>query len=207
MSLLAVIFGRGHSSAASEASSRRLMRHLGSAIQLLRSSQEEICHYGKVSRKQATCLGAALALGRHLFCAPLRVGERFSNSREIFQRYRARFFSASKEYFVSLQLNSKNQLIREVLVSIGSLSTSIVHPREVFSPAVRDSTAALILLHNHPSGDPSPSREDRELTQRLWRAGKILGIRVMDHVVLGNDDYFSFADAGLLEEPRSDPGA
>jgi DNA repair protein RadC len=130
----------------------------------------------------------------------LRAGQRFSNSQDLYQRYRALFFAASKEYFVSLHLNSKNQLIRDVLISIGSLSTSVVHPREVYAPAVRDSSAALIFLHNHPSGDPSPSREDRECTQRLQRAGKILGIRVLDHIVLGHTDYFSFADAGLLQD-------
>lgn len=205
ISLVAVILGHGRSSAAAEASARRILRYFGSATQLLKASQEEICRNGKVSVKQAACLTAALALGCQLCSAPLRAGERFSNSRDIFQRYRAQFYSVNKEYFLSLQLNSKNQLIREVLVSIGSLSTSVVHPREVFSPAVRDSTAALVLLHNHPSGDPSPSREDRELTQRLCRAGKILGIRILDHIVLGNDDYFSFADAGLIDEPGSNP--
>ena len=109
----------------------------------------------------------------------------------------------SKEYFLSLHLNSKNQLIREVLVSVGSLSTSVVHPREVFSPAVRDSTASLIFIHNHPSGDPAPSREDRDCTQRLIHAGQILGIRVLDHIVLGYDDYYSFADAGLVGGEQS----
>ena len=91
---------------------------------------------------------------------------------------------------------------RYVLSSLtfGSLNTSIVHPREVFSPAIRDSTAALIFLHNHPSGDPAPSQEDRDCTQRLCRAGKILGIRVLDHIVLGHEDYFSFADVGMLTD-------
>ena len=73
-----------------------------------------------------------------------------------------------------------------------------MHPREVFAPAVRDSTAALIFMHNHPSGDPAPSREDKDCTQRLSHAGQILGIRVLDHIVLGHNDYYSFADAGLL---------
>jgi DNA repair protein RadC len=83
---------------------------------------------------------------------------------------------------------------------VGSLSTSVVHPREVFAPAVKDSSAAILFLHNHPSGDPAPSREDRECTSRLCQAGKILGIRVLDHIVLGFDDYFSFADAGLFQQ-------
>jgi DNA repair protein RadC len=198
--LLATILGRGSSSAAAEASSRRLLRHFGSPGALTMATIEEIRHGGKVSSRQASTLRAALSLGRQLCSAPLKAGQRFSNSRDLFLRYRAQFFAANREVFLSLHLNSKNQLIREVLVSIGSLNTSVVHPREVFSAAVRDSSAALIFLHNHPSGDPAPSREDRECTQRLYRAGKILGIRVLDHIILGHEDYFSFADAGQLED-------
>ncbi len=200
VTLLSTILGHGRNSAAAEASSRRLLRHFGTASALTLASQEEIRKGGRVSFRQAAAVQAALALGRQLCSAPLQPGQRFSNSRDLFVRYRAQFFSASREFFMSLHLNSKNQLIREVLVSVGSLSTSVVHPREVFSPAVRDSTAALIFLHNHPSGDPSPSREDRDCTQRLWRAGRILGIRVLDHIILGYEDYFSFADAGQLQE-------
>jgi DNA repair protein RadC len=200
VALLSTILGHGRDSAAAEASSRRLLRHFGTTSALTLASLEEIRKGGRVSFRQAAVVRAALALGRQLCSAPLQPGQRFSNSRDLFLRYRAQFFSASREFFMSLHLNSKNQLIREVLVSVGSLSTSVVHPREVFSPAVRDSTAALIFLHNHPSGDPSPSREDRDCTQRLWRAGRILGIRVLDHIILGYEDYFSFADAGQLQE-------
>jgi DNA repair protein RadC len=138
-----------------------------------------------------------------LSASPLRAGQRFSNSRDLYQRYRAHFLPLIKEHFMALHLNTKNQLIRESLISIGSLSSSVVHPREVFAPAVRDSAASVLFLHNHPSGDPAPSREDRECTQRLCRAGRILGIRVLDHIVIGFDDYFSFADAGLLNEVTS----
>jgi DNA repair protein RadC len=200
LQLISTILGMGRSSLAALASSRRLLSFIGSPPALTQVSLEEIRRSARVSERQAAVLYAAVALGRHLCSYPLRPGQRFSNSRDLFNRYRARFFAANKEYFLSLHLNSKNQLIREVLISIGSLCTSVVHPREVFAPAVRDSTAALIFLHNHPSGDPAPSREDRDCTQRLSRAGKILGIRVLDHIVLGHDDYFSFADAGLLQE-------
>jgi DNA repair protein RadC len=201
IALLSTILGRGRTSAAAAASSRRLLRHFGNAAALTVASEEEIRQGGRITARQAAALRAALSLGRQVCSAPLRPGQRFSNSRDLFLRYRAQFFAASREYFISLHLNSKNQLIREVLVSVGSLSTSVVHPREVFSPAVRDSTAALIFLHNHPSGDPAPSREDLDCTQRLCRAGKILGIRVLDHIILGHDDYFSFADAGQLPDP------
>ncbi len=200
VALISTILGHGQSSVAAAASSLRLLRHFGTPGALTAATEEEVRHCGRVSARQAALLCAALRLGRQLCSEPLRAGQRFSNSRDLFLRYRAQFFAANREFFLSLHLNSKNQLIREVLVSVGSLSTSVVHPREVFSAAVRDSSAALIFLHNHPSGDPAPSREDRECTQRLTRAGKILGIRVLDHIILGHEDYFSFADAGQLQE-------
>lgn len=198
VNLLADVLGKGRSSGAAHTASRRLLNHFGSPQALAHATVEEMRHAGKLSGRQASSLYSALQLGRQVCSKPLRAGERFCNSRELYQRYRARFFSASREHFLSLHLNSKNQLIREVVISIGSLSTSVVHPREVFAPAVRDSSASLIFIHNHPSGDPAPSREDRECTQRLLHAGRILGIRVLDHIVLGHEDYYSFADAGLL---------
>jgi DNA repair protein RadC len=196
LDMLSRVVGGGSQS--SHAASTRLLSHFGSPQSLAVASIEEIRQAGKLSVRQAASLYFALQLGREICSLPFRPGQRFSNSRDLFCRYRARFFSVNKEHFFSFHLNSKNQLIREVLVSIGSLSTSVVHPREVFAPAVRDSTAAIIFMHNHPSGDPAPSREDRECTQRLFHAGQILGIRVLDHIVLGHDDYYSFADSGLL---------
>jgi DNA repair protein RadC len=190
---IATIISHGRISANTLAVSQKV-----AALVRATASLAELRSVGLTERQAASVL-AAVGIGRELCSYPLRRGQRFSNSRDLFNRYRARFFSARKEYFLSLQLNSKNELIREVLISVGSLSSSIVHPREVFAPAVRDSSAAAIFLHNHPSGDPAPSGEDRECTLRLVRAGKILGIRVLDHIVMGFDDYFSFADAGVLE--------
>ncbi len=97
-------------------------------------------------------------------------------------------------------LNARNELIREITVAVGCLTGSLVHPREVFQPAVRDSAAAVILVHNHPSGDPTPSPEDVQLTERLVEAGRILGIRVLDHVVVAIGGYASLMD----RTPRSD---
>jgi DNA repair protein RadC len=105
-----------------------------------------------------------------------------------------------REHFVVLFLDRKNQVTGINTVSIGSLTASIVHPREVFKPAILANAAAVILCHNHPSGSPFPSNEDRILTARLVAAGKLLGINVLDHIILGNESqrYFSFADEGLL---------
>ncbi len=209
LELLSDVLGRGNASQSGYSAAQRLLNHFGSPQALAQATLEEMRQAGKLTGRQAISIYSALQLGRQVCSIPLRAGERFCNSRELYNRYRARFFAANKEHFFSLHLNSKNQLIREVLVSIGSLSTSVVHPREVFAPAVRDSTAALIFVHNHPSGDPAPSREDRDCTQRLIHAGQILGIRVLDHIVVGYDDYYSFADAGLvtidrIQGPESD---
>ncbi len=103
-----------------------------------------------------------------------------------------------------ITLDSKNRTIGYHTISMGSLSSSVVHPREVFKPAILENSAAVIFLHNHPSGDPAPSREDRECTNRLTAAAKILGIRVLDHIVFGETEYFSFADAGFLAIPSPD---
>jgi DNA repair protein RadC len=168
-----------------------------SEYELPRASQEQLRKVARISSRQAAILHNALALAAHL-AAPLKRGQRFCNSQEIFARYAPRFYSVDREHFLALLLDSKNALIRECLIAVGSLSSSVVHPREAFRPAVQDGAAAVIFLHNHPSGDSSPSLEDRECTKRLARAGRVLGIRVLDHIVIGHQDYFSFADAGEL---------
>ena len=95
-------------------------------------------------------------------------------------------------------LTNKNRKIRDVKISEGSLTASLVHPREVFNPVIRESAAAVLFVHNHPSGDPTPSQEDMEITRRLKEVGEVMGIRVLDHVVIGHDRYFSFSERGIL---------
>jgi DNA repair protein RadC len=130
---------------------------------------------------------------------PLDTRQRFSNSRQVFEAHRDLFLEPV-EIFRVLLLNSKNLFLHFEDISRGSLSTSVVHPREVFWSAVYHRSAAIICLHNHPSGDPAPSREDRECTGRICHAGRILGIRVLDHIIVGETDFYSFADAGILSE-------
>lgn len=103
-----------------------------------------------------------------------------------------------REHFYCLHLSARHALLEIDLVSVGSLSASIVHPREVFRRAIAGSAAAVILAHNHPSGDPEPSEDDREITRRLAEAGKILGIEVLDHIVVSNGNFVSFRELGLV---------
>jgi DNA repair protein RadC len=106
--------------------------------------------------------------------------------------------SLAQEVFFVLLLDSRHRLLRSVEVSRGSLSQSLVHPREVFAPALRESAAAILVVHNHPSGDPVPSREDHEVTRRLAEAGELLGVPLIDHIVVAAGGYTSFADRGWL---------
>jgi DNA repair protein RadC len=104
----------------------------------------------------------------------------------------------AQEHFVCLFLNTKNQVIGKDTIFIGSLNASIVHPREVFRRAIQRASAAVICLHNHPSGDPSPSAEDRNVTKRLQEAGKLLGIDVLDHIIIGEQSFYSMKENGLM---------
>jgi len=120
-----------------------------------------------------------------------------ANASTLLQTYLA---DVDREHFVVLLLNQKNRVIGIHTVSVGSLSASIVHPRETFKAAILANVAAIICGHNHPSGDCQPSKEDRAITARLVEGGKLLGISVLDHVIIGDENkYFSFADEGLLE--------
>ncbi len=103
-----------------------------------------------------------------------------------------------KEYFFVFCLDSRNKIIKKELVSVGTLNSSLVHPREVFEPAIRNLSAQLVIAHNHPSGDVNPSSEDLEITTKLAKAGDLLGISIVDHVVIANDKYFSFKEHNLL---------
>jgi len=130
--------------------------------------------------------------GRARHSEPLRL------STDVFRFLERKARRWDREHVVTLALDGKNRVLGFEIVSIGTLTASLVHPREVFKAAILANAAAIIVAHNHPSGDPTPSAEDRAITQRLKDAGELLGIRLLDHVVLGDGRYHSFADAGEL---------
>jgi len=127
-------------------------------------------------------------------------GECLRSSQDAASLIRTYLRGADREHFIVLLLNRKNRVIGMNTVSVGSLTASVVSPREVFKPAILSNAAAILCAHNHPSGDPQPSSEDRALTTRLVQGGKLLGIEVLDHIIVGDgtDAYFSFADNGTL---------
>jgi DNA repair protein RadC len=146
------------------------------------------------STRRAMLLIAALELGRRAAAPGMRTGDPFGGSHDVWNAFKARFSHLSQEYFVVILLDVRNRVIDDHIISRGTLTGSMAHPREVFKPAIQQSAASIILLHNHPSGDPEPSPDDRRATHRLKEAGEILGIRVLDHIILGRDKYYSFTD-------------
>ncbi len=161
-------------------------------------SVEELCRISGIGPAKAAQLKAAIELGKRVLAAPLSSGMQVASSSDLFRHYYPLLRDLRHEVFKVVLLDAKHAIIRDATISEGSLTVSIVHPREVFNLAVRESAAAVIFVHNHPSGDPSPSEEDRVLTARLVAAGELLGIQVLDHLIVGDGRYTSFSDQGWL---------
>jgi len=196
--LLALLLRTGTRGGGSLALAESLLARFGTLDALARAGGAELESVPGVGPAKIASLRAAFELGARLARTPLVPGEKLSSPEQVAAHFAARMRRYRQEVFVVLLLDSRHRLIGEVEVSRGSLNQSLVHPREVFAPALRESAAAILVLHNHPSGDPEPSREDYDVTSRLVRAGEILGIRVVDHLVIGAEAFTSFARVGKL---------
>ena len=197
--LIAVLLRTGVRGRSALRLSEELLRHFGSLEALARAGDSQIRGAVGIGPAKLAGLRAAFELGARLAREPLRVGVKISSPEQVAAHFGPRMRAYRQEVFVVLMLDARHRVIGDVEVHRGSLDQSLVHPREVFAPALRESAAAILVLHNHPSGDPTPSEEDREVTRRLVQAGRILGVRVVDHVVIGAGEHRSFAQAGWLE--------
>jgi DNA repair protein RadC len=149
---------------------------------------------------RAVMVQAALELGRRAALEVRRENARIVSPRDVYERFELRLRDLRQEEFHVLLLNTQNAIQRDVMITRGILDASVIHPREVFAPAISEAAASVVLVHNHPSGDPTPSAADREVTRQMCEAGRLLGIPVRDHVIVGNGRYVSFLDAGLLRD-------
>jgi DNA repair protein RadC len=139
---------------------------------------------------------AVLELARRFLSSPPPRSEPVKSAADVYERYRYLLADSLVEVFLVVLLDVKHRYMQDACVSVGILNGSLIHPREVFATAVAERAATVILVHNHPSGDPSPSTEDREVTQRLHSAGEIVGIPVLDHVIIGRCSFYSFREEG-----------
>jgi len=122
-------------------------------------------------------------------------GKPLRSAQDVFNYIEPKISNLDRECFMVLHLDTKNTVLKEEIVSVGTLNGAIIHPRELFKSAIKESANSVILVHNHPSGDPTPSREDKEVTERVIEAGKLLDIDVLDHVIIGNGSYWSFKES------------
>ena len=196
--LLAILLRTGRRDSSAVQVAIDLLNQSGGVGGLATCGIEELCSIPGMGPAKAAQLKAALELGRRSLAVPLSTGTRISSSRELYRHFHPMLRDQKHEIFKVVLLDAKNSFVKETTISKGSLTLSVVHPREVFAFAVRESAAGVIFLHNHPSGDPTPSVEDRSLTDRLVAAGNLLGIPVLDHIVMGDSRYVSFADEGWL---------
>ncbi len=164
--------------------------------ELLGATPEEWEERLGVDARTAVRLEAAVRLGARAAAGRATRARRpvLRSARRVFDLLRPEFAGIEQEQFVALLLDGKHRLKRVVRVSVGTLTTSLVHPREVFRPAIRGAAAAVIVAHNHPSGDPEPSAEDLEVTARLHEVGALVGIRLLDHVIAGDERFVSLRE-------------
>ena len=194
--LLAVVLRHGRGGLTAVDLGRALIRRYGDFRQLGDAGLGELCVATGVRRPQAALIVAVLEIARRHGESAFRMGQPFRGSSDVYAHFRERLATERRECFFAVLLDNKHRKIKDVAVSQGSLTASIVHPRDVFAPVVRESAAAVIFVHNHPSGDPTPSREDIEITRRLRDVGELMGVRVLDHIVVGRGRYVSFVDDG-----------
>jgi DNA repair protein RadC len=196
--VLALVLGAGsRSSGGAVDTGRAVLRRFESLPRLQRCTAGELMRLPGIGEARACALVAAMELGRRAQAPPSR-GDPVTRSDQVHALIRGRMSGLRQEVFLVLGLDARNRVVLEEQVAQGSATTVDVHPREVFAPLVREGAAAAIAVHNHPSGDPEPSDDDQRLTDRLCRAGEIIGVPLLDHVVVGQGAYVSFADRGLL---------
>lgn len=194
--LLALILRTGDRHQDAWTLARATLEHFGGLQGLARSSAASLEAIPGLGPAKSASLGAAIEMARRLGDEPLKRGQPIRRPEDIQRHFRMRLRDLRRESFHVLLLDGRHRLIATDEVSVGTLTASLVHPREVFREAIRCAAAALVLVHNHPSGDPSPSSEDRKVTDRLRKAGTLLGIRVLDHVIVSHSRYYSFSEAG-----------
>jgi DNA repair protein RadC len=194
--LLAILLRTGARGASAVDQGRAIMEEFGTFRQLAAAGIGDLRRVKGVGPAKAAQILAALEVAKRYGEQEFKPGEPLRGSGDVYAHFRERLASEQREHFYAVLLDNKHRKIKDVSVSQGSLTASIVHPRDVFTPVVRESAAAVIFVHNHPSGDPTPSKEDIEITRRLREVGDLMGVRVLDHIVVGKGRYVSFVDDG-----------
>ena len=196
--LVAIVLGQGQRRVSALDLANAVLAAVGGAVGLARAAHDELTRIPGIGSARAAQLLAAVELGRRSVAHAARERAQMTTPRAVAEYLLPQYGNRRVEQFGVLLLDTKHRVLRSTVLSIGTLDASIVHPREIFREAVAGGAAAIVLFHNHPSGDPEPSREDTRLTERLIAAGALMGIAVIDHVILGDARYYSYREKGTL---------
>jgi len=197
--LLAIVLGAGSRTESALQLAQRIVRESGGLKNLSEMSVPELCRkFHGVGPARASQLKASLELSRRYLRTSDHSHPRLNHSIAVFEHFQNQFHGKQQEEFWVVALDAKNKLVDSSQVSRGTLMGSLVHPREVFQLAIRSAAAGIIVLHNHPSGEPEPSAEDRKVTQQMSESGKLLGIPLLDHIIIGDGRYFSFSEQAMI---------
>ncbi|MDA3839439.1 MAG: DNA repair protein RadC [Candidatus Delongbacteria bacterium] len=189
--LVAVLIGKGNKNESVFTISERIINDYGSKTLLKEKDPKKLNENLKIGEVNSCKLIAAFELGRRFYSSNARSRTLIRGPEDVFE-YTKDMSTLVKEHFRGLYLNTKNYVIHDEIISIGHLSGALVHPREVFKAAVEFSASSLIVVHNHPSGDPEPSKNDDKITKMLKEAGNVMNIPMTDHVIVGEDSYYSY---------------
>jgi DNA repair protein RadC len=196
--LVAIVVGGGSRRGGAPIVALRVIEEFGDLVSLGRAGVDELTRVPGIGFARACQLVASFELGKRFARDTRSNGSRVRTPEDIARLFMDEMKHFDREHFKAAFLNTKNELLKVVTVSIGSLNASIVHPREILKPAISTSAASIILVHNHPTGDPTPSREDIEFTKRFAKCGELIGIELLDHVVIGAGNYRSLKEGGYF---------
>jgi DNA repair protein RadC len=196
--LIAILLRTGTVAESAVGLAQRVLKEAGGIRKLVDMSTEQFIRIKGIGYAKALQIQAGIELGRRLALSELDPAKIIRSPEDAARYVMEDLRYLQKEHFVCLFLNTKNHVVAQETLSIGSLNASIVHPREVFRAAIQRSSASIICIHNHPSGDPAPSPEDIEITNRLVEAGNVIGIEVLDHLIIGDQKFISLKEQGLM---------
>jgi DNA repair protein RadC len=196
--LLALIIGRGVSKKSVMTIAQELLIKFGNIKAISEATIEELSQIKGIGFAKAVQIKACFELGKRKDLEPELKDFDIKDPQSVIKAIRASIKDKAKEHFKLIFLNARNKILGISTISIGSLNASIVHPREVFKDAIMHNAYSVVLAHNHPSGDPEPSENDIKMTKKLVESGKILGIEVIDHIIVGKNEFCSFKERGLL---------
>lgn len=197
--LLAIILRTGGGGKSAIDLAIEILNSFGDLKNIENASLVEFTSFKGMGNAKVAQLKAAFELGKRMLEEPNEKGPVFSSGQDVYLYYTRRFKNLKKEVFHCAMLDAKNRIFKDCRVSEGTLTNSLIHPREAFRDAIKESAAFVIFVHNHPSGDTSPSREDISITDRLFNAGEIVGIKVLDHVIIGDGKYTSMMEKGYIK--------